>query len=329
MNILVFSTVFHPAVGGLENQTLILIREFIKLGHSVKVITDQKQFLPSKDFEVFETPSFLRKLKLFFWCNAFYMPNISLKGAWLMLFNPKKKWVISHNDYYLHNRASIKTRIKRMLIKMASKNISVSSSVAGYINTSSTVIYNCYDDAIFKLYPEEQRVFDIVFLGRLVSQKGCDTLVKACTKLKQPFTLNIVGDGPEKARLQQMVTAAGLTDSIKFLGTKRGLELAKILNRHRIMVVPSAKSEGFGIVVLEGLACGCKMIASNADGLMEAVGKFGEIFPMKNDNALATLLGKSLDTAPTTPVISEELKIYLRNHNKHVVSEQYLSVFDS
>ena len=69
-----------------------------------------------------------------------------------------------------------------------------------------------------------------------------------------------------------------MTDRIKFLGFLRHEELARMLNRHRIMVIPSLDKEGFGIVALEGLACGCKVIASDAGGLTEAVDRFGKIF---------------------------------------------------
>lgn len=327
MNILVFSTVFYPAIGGLENLTLILIKEFIKQGHSVKVITNQKQVSPLKEVEVYETPGLLKKIKLFLWCNIFYMPNISLKGVWLLLFNPKKRWIISHNDYYLYNYERPAIRLKRFLIKFASRNISVSTSVANYLNTKSTVIYNCYDDSVFQVYNEAPRSFNFVFLGRLVTQKGCDVLIKACKQLTKPFTLHIIGSGPEESNLKQLVCDTGLTGSIRFIGSMKGIELAKMLNCHQVMIVPASGNEGFGIVVLEGLACGCKVIASNAAGLVEAVNQYGEIFTMNDVNELAYLLQKELDEAHKPHFISYDLKQYLENHTKDTVSKKYLSLF--
>jgi glycogen synthase len=330
MNILVFSTVFYPAVGGLENQTLILLREFIKHGHRVKVITYQKQQYPLADVEVYETPGFFQKMKLFLWCHVYYMPNISLKGIMPLFLNTllkaKKRWVISHNDFYLENKKSFFIKLKRLLIKKASTNIAVSSSVAGYIDTHSTVIYNCYDESIFKLYRDEVRSYDFVFLGRLVSQKGCHVLLEACAKLKQPFTLTIIGEGPEQETLEQIVAMHSMKSKVRFLGTLRGVELARMLNRHRVMIVPSAKSEGFGIVVLEGLACGCKLVVSDAAGLKEAVGGHGDIFKMNDATALAQLLSKHLQKIePAT--IPLHLQTYLQDHTRRVVSEKYLHSF--
>lgn len=333
MNILVFSTVFYPAIGGLENQTLILIKEFIKYGHRVKVITNQKQLAPLADIEIFDSPSFLKKIKLFMWCDAYYMPNISMKGVWLMFLKPfmskKKKWIISHNDFYLSNNQSVAVKLKRFAIKFASSNISVSASVADYINTGSTVIYNCYDESVFKLYPEEKRVYDFVFLGRLVSQKGCDVLIKACSQLQEPFTLNIIGTGPEEQKLKEMVEACGLQQNITFLGALSGVKLAQTLNHHFTMIVPAAQNEGFGIVVLEGLACGCNIIASNAAGLVEAVDQFGAIFSMNNVDELAALLKTALQNKQPVLQLSPALQHYLNDHTRSAVSLRYLQQFEA
>src|SRR5690606_36216333 len=123
---------------------------------------------------------------------------------------------------------------------------------------------------LFKIYPDEPRTFDFVFVGRLVSQKGCEMLIDACAQLTVPFTLNIIGNGVEAEKLMEKVLTLGLEKQIRFLGRMDGEPLAKMLNRHKVMIVPSMDVEGFGIVVLEGLACGCKLIVSNAGGLTEA-----------------------------------------------------------
>ena len=43
LNILVYASVFYPGIGGIENHTLFLVREFVKMGHKVKVVTEQSQ----------------------------------------------------------------------------------------------------------------------------------------------------------------------------------------------------------------------------------------------------------------------------------------------
>ncbi len=329
MKILVYSSVFYPGIGGIENHSFFLVREFVKAGHEVKVITEQEQdpARPLEHVEVLKTPGFFTQLKMFFWCDVFYMPNITLKGAWLIAFNPWKKWVISHNDFHLQYSNDLKTKLKWFLIRIATKNIAVSKAVAAFLKYPSQVIYNCYDDSVFRLYKEEQRTYDFVFVGRLVSQKGCELLIDACGKLDRPFTLNIIGDGFEMHKLQAKVEALKLGHAIRFLGFRQNEELARLLNRHRIMIVPSMDVEGFGIVALEGLACGCHMIVSNAGGLSEAVDGFGDIFRMGDEQQLTSLLRKAMEK-PYEPIDQNAgLMSYLDDHSKKSVAAKYLEVF--
>ncbi|TPG21924.1 glycosyltransferase family 4 protein [Variovorax guangxiensis] len=327
MKILIYSSVFYPSIGGIENLTLALAKEFRSFGHEVKVVTEQVQKTgdPIEGIEVVHPSKALDQLKLFFWSDVLYMPNITLKGVWLLVFNPFKKWVVSHNDFHLAQSNDAKTRFKNLVIKAAS-NISVSKSVARALRTRSTVIYNCYNDAAFRVYDDEPRDIDFLFVGRLVSQKGCDLLIDACSRLNRPFRLSIVGHGPEFAGLQARVDALGLGDRITFLGFMRDEALARVMSRHRVMIVPSLGAEGFGIAALEGLACGCKMLVSDAGGLPEAIGGFGEVFPMGDGAALTVLLEQCL-AQPEIDPMSDAKVAYLLDHRAKSVARKYLEVF--
>ncbi len=327
MHILIFSTVFYPVLGGIENLTLNLSREFVKKGHKVKVITYQKQDKPLTDIDVYYAPGFIKIVRLFLWCNVYYMPNISLKGIWPLIFNPRKKWVISQNDFSLSKQNLLAT-IKLFLIKFTTKNISVSKSVAASIKTKSEIIYNCYDDAIFNLQNTGERKLDFIFVGRLVSQKGCDTLIKACGNLQQPFSLTIVGDGPEMEMLKSLANKLGLNNQIHFTGTLSSIEIAALLNQHKVLIIPSNGKEGFGIVVLEGLACGCRIIAASAGGLVESVGNFGKLFQSGDVGQLNYLLKEALENINQPEQNKDDIKEYLSNYKVSIVAQKYLSIFE-
>jgi glycosyltransferase involved in cell wall biosynthesis len=336
MNILIFTTTFHPSIGGIEKQTQALVYEFLRKGHKVKMINIQSlaiKFtsgeLKEKNADIYFRPGFLKTLQLFLWCTTMYMPNFSLRASWFLFMSPFKKLIISHNDFYLSNKKSIKIRIKRFLIKFASQNISVSNAVANYINTKSTIIYNCYDNEIFKIYKDEERVYDFVFLGRLVSQKGCDLLIKACKNLKGPFFLNIIGDGPERFKLEKMVQDFDLEQNIKFRGILEGEYLARVLNRHKIMIIPSIGEEGFGVVALEGMACGCRIIAADAGGLSEAINGFGKTFRIGDQKELEYLLEDYMKESKQAcnDIINADLNNYLTAHQKETIAARYLFLF--
>ena len=71
--------------------------------------------------------------------------------------------------------------------------------------------------------------------------------------------------------------------------------MAELLNRHRILVVPSRWAEPFGIVALEGIACGCVVVGSENGGLKEAIGPCGITFENGNVRALADQLKRLLN----------------------------------
>jgi glycogen(starch) synthase len=91
------------------------------------------------------------------------------------------------------------------------------------------------------------------------------------------------------------------------------------------MIIPSIEEEGFGMVALEGMACGCKIIAANAGGLADAVKGFGRKFEMGNVDELTTLLNEALDD--TSTVMTREVIAYLELHHRHNVANNYLQAF--
>jgi glycosyltransferase involved in cell wall biosynthesis len=102
--------------------------------------------------------------------------------------------------------------------------------------------------------------------------------------------LTIAGDGPEREPLAAQARALGIAEQIDFLGSRQGEEVVRLLNAHRILVVPSRYDEPFGIVALEGIACGCLVIGSRGGGLKEAIGRCGLTFANGDSRELADLL---------------------------------------
>ncbi|MBU1177598.1 glycosyltransferase family 4 protein [Patescibacteria group bacterium] len=109
---------------------------------------------------------------------------------------------------------------------------------------------------------------DCIFVGRLLAHKKVDVLIKAVGKVKDTFSdiqCLIIGDGPEKKKLEKLATDLDLGQNIEFKGfLKSSRELYSLLKSARVFVLPSER-EGFGIAALEANACGTPVITVRAE----------------------------------------------------------------
>jgi glycosyltransferase involved in cell wall biosynthesis len=218
-------------------------------------------------------------------------------------------------------------KFKKALLRFAT-NISVSQAIAEHLSVPSTVIGNSYRDALFFEMPEVERSKDLVFLGRLVSDKGLDLLLDAMATLRKGAlrpSLTVIGDGPERDALQKQ--ARELELDVEFIGAKSGAELRALLNRHRIMVVPSRWKEPFGLVALEGIACGCVVVGSEGGGLKDAIGPCGVTFPNGEMAALARALEPLLREPNLLGAFRQAAPVHLAAHQNAAIAERYLHIF--
>lgn len=329
MKIFFFSTVFAPSVGGIERMTETLCNEFVSMGHDVQLAT----LTPgngSYSYPVIRQPGIGKFLQLLQWCDVHIQANVSLKYAWTALIAPNKLIYNHHNAYVRDdgNRGyldKLKAVIARQTWGIANSHYTAKRTGAHH------VVLNAYDDSIFcNLTPWEQRDRDLVFLGRLVSQKGCDTLLQALGQLHSQGispNLTIIGDGPDRSMLQKRSHGLGLDNQVHFTGMLQGKPLAESLNRHRIMVVPSQYEEPFGIVALEGLACGCIPVVSERGGLVDAISGHGFTFPNGDASALAKVLLKILQAPDTAHTRLDNVETHLTHCSAHSVAKHYLDIF--
>jgi len=106
--------------------------------------------------------------------------------------------------------------------------------------------------------------------------------------------LALLGDGPERPRLEADVRARGLAGDVEFLGEQ--LDVAAVLRRAHVFLLPS-ETESFGLAALEALSCGVPVVASRVGGLPEVVrdGEDGFLLPVGDVDAMAAAVGTILD----------------------------------
>jgi glycogen(starch) synthase len=338
MKIVLATHAFFPSIGGLETVARVLAEEFCRRGHSVKIMaqTPAPDRTPAEDEREFGCPVYRRPgiwemLRLVWWCDIYFQNNISLRSLWPVILL-QRRWVVSHQTWLtrVDGRVGWQDRLKKFAIRFGSP-IAISRAVAAPLPVPATLIGNPYQDKLFRVLPDVVRDRDIVFLARLVSDKGGDVTLEALAQLKAAGltpSLTIVGDGPERQNLEAMAERLGLAAQVTFTGFQTGETLVRTLNGHRIMVVPSRLAEPFGVVALEGIACGCALVGSELGGLADAIGPCGLTFPNGDSSAMAACLRRLLQDEELCRSLRGHAEQHLLKHSPAQIATAYLEVFE-
>ena len=328
MKILFSSYLFHPSVGGIESVSKILAEKFAAAGNDVHVITQTAgDPMAGANYRLTRRPSITKLFGLLHWSDLFFQNNISLRSL-LPALVLRRPTLVVHQTWLRNTRGGVgwNNRIKQALLRFVT-NVAISKAVADGISGHSFVIGNPYDDRIFRLIPSVTRDKDLVFVGRLVSDKGADLLLHVLKLLQNDNLLpdlTIIGSGPEENNLRRLTIELGLDRQVTFAGQRSGAALAEILNQHRVLVVPSCWAEPFGIVALEGIACGCVVVGSEKGGLKEAIGPCGVTFENENVPALADQLKRLLHGLELQMDLRQRAGEHLAKFQADAVAAAYL-----
>src|SRR5438094_232785 len=143
----------------------------------------------------------------------------------------------------------------------------------------------------------------VLFVGRLVERKGVAHLIDAVARLGDDRpSLEIIGDGPERAALEARVNALGIADRVVFRGQVTTEELRRSYARAAVFVLPSVldargDTEGLGVVLLEAMNYGTPVVASRVGGIPDIVedGVSGLLVPPGDADALAAAVRRLRD----------------------------------
>ena len=136
--------------------------------------------------------------------------------------------------------------------------------------------------------PEEPFVFG--YIGQLIPRKGVDTLIRAFRRLNLAHSeLWIVGDGPERRNLEQLVQQLGKADAVRFFGFRD--DRIKLLRRFDTFVLPSSL-EGIPRCLMEAMGAGVPVIASNIHGCSDLIesGRTGLLFDKGDEEGLVQVM---------------------------------------
>lgn len=341
VKILFATPAFSPGIGGIEVNAGILARAFVKAGHTVSLITLTEEADGCKyPFPVLRTLNIAALCKQHMWADVVFLNHYSSRLSWPSFFfntpvvTAIRTWLPEDNQIGKANR------LLRRRILRKSRLIANSSVIADHLPHKATVIGNPYREDLFKIRPDISRVRPLLFVGRLVSDKGVDLLIRAVEKLTSDNflkklrlweqgtipLLTIVGDGPEKASLELLAIDLGVADLVEFSGARSGDEVARLMNASEVLVIPSRWREPFGNIALEGIASGCIPVASDGGGLIDAVGPCGVLFTRNDWSALAKSIEAVFSDHSLRLGLESARQSHLEKHRPENVAKRYLEV---
>jgi colanic acid/amylovoran biosynthesis glycosyltransferase len=168
----------------------------------------------------------------------------------------------------------------------------------GFPEEKLTVHYTGVDTEFFSPQAEIEREPMVLFVGRLVTKKGCEYLIQAMTNVQEELPearLVIIGDGPLRTQLEAQ--AGAVLKHFLFLGAQGPDVVKRWMNRAKVFCTPSVTadsgdSEGFGMVFVEAQAMSLPVVSFASGGIPEAVthGETGLLAPERDHHMLATYL---------------------------------------
>ena len=173
----------------------------------------------------------------------------------------------------------------------------------------------------------------ILCVARLMLSKGVFELVRALPLLRTAVACRLVlaGDGPERARLRELVTELGLNDSVELAGYVDGAELASLYRSADVFALPTTHNEGFPTVILEAMAAGLPIVTTQsrgaADHLVEE--RHALFVPPHDPHALAASLRRLLTDSALRRRLGDANREKVQEFDADHVATEYLAALDT
>lgn len=238
-----------------------------------------------------------------------YHSDIVRQEKWLHLYMPflnrvfrKAKVIIASNPNYFRGSNLLDKYMNKIEIIPYGIDVGRFEKVN---DTKIKGIKNRYGSAI------------VLFVGRFCYYKGVTYLIEASKKVDAKFLL--IGDGPYKSEIEEYIKRNDLEEKIVLLGEVKEDELPHYYHAADVLVLPSSyRSEAFGIVLLEGMACGLPLITTElgtGTSFVNIHNQTGLVVPPCNAEALGEAMNCILD--------NKELRFKFAQESKERVKREF------
>jgi glycogen synthase len=193
---------------------------------------------------------------------------------------------------------------RRFLTRAAAQHVAITRHVLQRhaLPNSSVVYYGTDEVPVDQLsaasLPGSSGKICFAYVGRLVPEKGLFVLLEAAQILRREsrdFELLLIGDGPQREKLKEIIERTHLGDFVRITGFLQGTAFAETLGRVHVVIMPSVWEETAGLAAIEQMTRGRLVIASKIGGLGEVVGEVGLTCLPGNVDDLARCMREVLD----------------------------------
>ncbi|MEO0293121.1 MAG: glycosyltransferase family 4 protein [candidate division WOR-3 bacterium] len=354
MKIIFVSDLYYPHIGGISEHIFHLANEFERMGHKVSILTaniegdlkpDERRVIRiGKSIVIPMNKSNARityqvKLSLLSEVINKYnivhihgtiaptLPLLALKVSKrtnIFTFHP----TFNSSTLYKVFKGYLNHYFRKIHGKIAVSPTAM-ASISKYFPGEYRIIPNGIDVSRFKIRKVEKNPFEILFVGRIEPRKGLQFLIDALPIIKRRFPkafLTVAGGGYKSMKIK---IPPGVREAVNFLGFVSPSKLPEIFNRASVFVSPAISGESFGIVLLEAMASGIPVLASDIPGYRCVIknGVNGLLFPpgkpeeiaskviklMKDERLRKTLIRGGLNTVERyswSAIAKEIIKFY-------------------
>ncbi len=346
-----------PVMAGVEKTVLLLLEHINRKYFDVRVILNgygpfyEELCARNQDVEVIESnikysPKFVTALRksleerpadvVQLHLSRFYAPVLNKLGCKIVerlnmtrhgsaFYLLKNKWLDRKTAHWINKFIVVSESLREQFL------------VRGYPADKLVRVYNGVDippgnmdrTKLKKELGISQNVPMVGIAGRLTQQKGIDTFLKAASGISSSVfgvEFVVVGDGELRGKMERLATQLKLDKKVKFIGYRK--DILDVMASFNILLYPS-RWEPFANTILEAMAVGTPVVASNVGGNAEAIedGETGFLFPADNAKEAATVVTRLLDDPEQLKIVAANAKRSVRKYSVAAMANGHQQVY--
>jgi glycosyltransferase involved in cell wall biosynthesis len=362
VNILVHCIYFRPEVGGLESHVHQLCKGFAERGHKVDLVTSQsvkgtpklemidgvnvwRTWFPSRSpagwilHSFGSVPRLRERARVADVIHAQAFASV-VPGALARRVSGAPLVVTYHTSHFLRRAERARWRpVLSRLVRMADHNLAASREIAAVAESLAPgvdveALTNGVDTDLFTpgraALPPKGRA-RLVVPRRLFAKNGVEFLVRAMPRIVERVDAEalLVGDGPERGRLEALAEELGVAGRVRFLGARPYEEMPGLLRSGEVAVFPSLM-EATSVAALESMACEVPVAASRVGGLPEIVDEtVGTLFEPADPDDLADAVVRLLSSSDLADRGAQGRRRVLERWSNDRLVDRHLEIYRS